>query len=767
LPWNFCFSASIIFLRLRLSLKSDQLVCVLVGLSVGLAAFSLALFIVSDKTTDLGGNGVGLSQTEQNLGAQYKNSWEVERSPAAGVVKVFAVPVWDNGQGLGNRMPNLITQPTQAPTIFLGTKLPVEYIVLIRNLLAMLGSLVILNLMVLSWSGWHLARRIFFLDFSVLGQYFLYASINAWYHQADQFWGIALVISAFLHASWYQIRDASKKPNYSPLVLTAFALGLSNLLVGHVLYFQVVFFAGIYFLGVHFVRFLHVLGWVGIGLLLGLVAVLVIPQIIELANQQWNSVTVPHSSQQSLLNFFQSKDEWVYRLQPILAFFAISFQPILRVIGDAGSRTEFFNFLFVPYILDQYLRNRSSKSPMTQMLQHSFGAFLCLFSAAVFVGPIQRANVFIISKALDFHLWQLSQPILILITATAMIVVGNREWAKESSGFLLVSLIQRFILPLAVIVGLLYPVVMVTKFMHFVNPKVLRDKIAVEKLINIDDSLGLSRNVRHVFIGNPSFERQLTGATEEMELQRAGYPSIQSFTYGRSSSTMRNAEQSFRSVFDPSILDCQPEVLDLLSVNAIVFESTENDVCSKSLKNYYRSSDVISFRRVAGAPSVLSVKPKQFSSWSIASTAESNPFESCPLFEKSCLAGLTVTKLESNSGAPFKLCEDKCVFTYRWSAPSSSRQVLVPENYDKAIEVIDQATGAKLSTANYQGLLAVSIPGGVAGGVFEATIKPDAMMWARVSATYIHTLILLSTLILISVRGVRARKKESDVVVVA
>jgi hypothetical protein len=48
--------------------------------------------------------------------------------------------------------------------------------------------------------------------------------------------------------------------------------------------------------------------------------------------------------------------------------------------------------------------------------------------------------------------------------------------------------------------------------------------------------------------------------------------------------------------------------------------------------------------------------------------------------------------------------------------------------------------------------------------MFEATIKPDAMMWARVSATYIHTLILLTTLILISVRGVRARKKRSDVV---
>ena len=103
---------------MRPYLKSDPLVSVLIGLVVGLTAFCLALFLASDKNADLGGNSVGFSQTEQNLGVQYKNSWERKHSLAVGVTKVFAVPVWDNGQGLGNRMPNLITQPSQSPTIF-------------------------------------------------------------------------------------------------------------------------------------------------------------------------------------------------------------------------------------------------------------------------------------------------------------------------------------------------------------------------------------------------------------------------------------------------------------------------------------------------------------------------------------------------------------------------------------------------------------------------------------------------------------------------
>jgi hypothetical protein len=51
-----------------------------------------------------------------------------------------------------------------------------------------------------------------------------------------------------------------------------------------------------------------VVGWVGICLIAVLVSVLVIPQIIELANQQWNSAIVPHSSQTSLLDFFPSAE---------------------------------------------------------------------------------------------------------------------------------------------------------------------------------------------------------------------------------------------------------------------------------------------------------------------------------------------------------------------------------------------------------------------------------------------------------------------------
>ncbi len=726
-----------------------------IGLFIGISAFCIALFVTEDKNTDVRGANIGSAQTEQNLGVQYRSSWQSDKSQALGVTKLFAIPIWDNGQGLGNRMPNLITQPTQSPTIFFGSKYPVEYIVAIRNFIVMMAALVIMNLTVLSWSDRTIYRRLIFLDISLLGPYFLYASITGWYHQADQFWGMCLIISGFLHSSWYETSNSNSKIRRPAIVFMAFVLGLGNLLTGHVLYFQILFFAAAYFAIVHSSNIKSVLGFFPALLLFTLVSALVVPQMIELASQTWNAQSIPHTSQASLFDFFQPRNEWVYRFQPILAFIAVSLQPILRLVNDAGPRTEFINFLFIIYLVKKY--SEISASSTKRMLRVSFGALSLLFLGTAFVGTIQRSELPLVSKLFDFHVWQLSQPMIILILITATITLGNLEEARESARSQ--RSVDNFVLIVAVVMALLYPVVMVMKNTHLTNTRLLKNELVDEKIVQSPKLLGFSRGLRHIFIDSGSSKTALFAEFEELEIQRAGYPSVESFIYGRSSNTLVITEQSFRSVFTPSSADCQAEVLDFLAISAIVSEYSELSDCRTELSTYFGSETERSIKSSSGDDVAFVNKPKMFSSWSIAGDSSNNPLESCPLFEKNCLSGLTVTKLEAESRAPFELCESKCLFTYKWSAPSSSKQVLVPENYDKAIEVIDQATGNKLATANYQGLLAVSIHGGVAGGVFEATIRPDAMMWARVSATYIHTLILILTVILISVRGLRGRKR--------
>lgn len=144
-------------------------------------------------------------------------------------------------------MPNLITQPTQSPIIFLGEKLPVEYVVILRNLLALLSALVVLNLAVLSWSDRQIYLRLIFMDIAILGPYFLFTIQNDWFVIADQYLGGCLIVAGFLHVSWYQARTGNNETQYPSVVLFAFVFGFSNLLVGQVIFFQVVIIAVISF----------------------------------------------------------------------------------------------------------------------------------------------------------------------------------------------------------------------------------------------------------------------------------------------------------------------------------------------------------------------------------------------------------------------------------------------------------------------------------------------------------------------------------------
>lgn len=739
----------IIVRKLLLSKKSKS---ILVGIVVGICAYGL---------TSFAGGSSGRTDSfvfNQNFGAQNKVYWEDDQATAIGVTKVLGVPIWDNGQGLGSRMPNLVSQPTQSPVVFFGKNSPVEDIRILSNLFVILSALVVLNLTVFSWSDRRIYRRLIFMDVAILGPYFLFTAVNDWFVIADQYWAVSLIISGFLHPSWYQASDVARKLPRPSIVLFAFIIGSSFLLTGHVLYISLAIVVLLAFVGTNFLKLIKILGPIAILMLIILGVALTIPQLLELSSQTWDTNTLAHSSQPSVFDIFVPQELRVYRFQPLLAFVTASIQPFLRLANEAGSRTDFFSLLLVPYIVQNFSNLRKRSSPLSQMLETSVMAIAFIFLNLTFAGLLSRSGFPVISTLFDFHVWQLSMILLLIVIVVATILFGTDRKESDTSKFLQIS--NRLIMATGITVALMYPLVMVIKDGLRWNPRIVTNEFAKNDFDLTGESIGLDMKFRGILLNEATIQ-SMTGI--DKKIVRSGYPLINSEIYGRSSITLRHTEQSFRSVFDPSVLDCQPEVLDLLAVNAIVFESGADDVCNKNLRSYYQSSNEISFSKIPGTASVLSAKPRQFSSWSIATSRENNPIEPCPLFEKNCLAGLTVTKLEPDSGTPFKLCEDKCVFTYRWSAPASAKQVLVPENYDKTIQIRDSSTGVILNTANYQGLLAVEVPSGVTYGEFEATIKPDAMMWARVSATYLHTFVLLATLLLIAVRGFRARINDKGV----
>ena len=673
------------------------------------------------------------------------------------MTKVLGVPIWDNGQGLGSRMPNLVSQPTQSPVVFFGKNSPVEDIRILSNLFVILSALVVLNLTVFSWSDRQIYRRLIFMDVAILGPYFLFTAVSGWFVIADQYWAVSLIISGFLHPSWYQASDVARKLPRPSIVLFAFIIGSSFLLTGHVLYISLAIVVLLAFVATNFLKLIKILGPIAILMLIILGVALAVPQLLELSSQTWYKNTLAHSSQPSVFDIFVPQELRVYRFQPLLAFVTASIQPFLRLANEAGPRTDFFSLLLVPYIVQNFSNLRKRSSPLSQMLRTSVMAIAFIFLNLTFAGLLSRSGFPVVSRLFDFHVWQLSMILLLIVIVVATILFGTDRKESDASKFLKIS--SRLLMATGITVALMYPLVMVIKDGLRWNPRIVTNEFAKNDFDLTGESIGLEMKFRGILLYEATIQR-MTGI--DKNVVRSGYPLINSEIYGRSSITLRHTEQSFRSVFDPSVLDCQPEVLDLLAVNTIVFEIGADNVCGKNLSNYYLSSNEISFNKVPAATSFLFAKPRRFSSWSIATSSESNPIEPCPLFEKNCLSGLTVTKLAPDSGAPFKLCEDKCVFTYRWSAPASAKQVLVPENYDKTIQIKDLSTSVILNTANYQGLLAIEIPSGATYGEFEATIKPDAMMWARVSATYLHTFVLLATLLLIAVRGFRARRSDRE-----
>ena len=381
-------------LKVLLGKKSSS---VFIGLSIGICALAITLFA---------GGAEGVTDnfvSNQNLGAQYKIHWENDHANTKGVTKVLGVPIWDNGQGLGSRMPILMEQPTQSPIIFLGAKLPVDYMVLIRSLFVLLATLVVLNLTVLSWDDRRIFRRLLFMDVALLGPYFLFTAANDWFVIADQYWAVCLIISGFLHPSWYQKPIEARKNPRPSIVLFAFIIGSSVLLTGHVLHFQLATVVLVVFFVTNFSKLMKRLGPIAILMLVTLGVALVVPQLLELSSQTWDASIPLHSSQPSVFDIFVPQELRVYRLQPLVAFVVASIQPLLRTLNDAGPRTDFFNLLLIPYILQNLSNLRKLTSPLSQMLRTSVMAIAFIFINLTFAGLFSRSSFPVISTMFDFH----------------------------------------------------------------------------------------------------------------------------------------------------------------------------------------------------------------------------------------------------------------------------------------------------------------------------------------------------------------------------
>lgn len=671
------------------------------------------------------------------------------------------MPVWDQTQGLGQRMPNLISQQSQTPFVFLARFLSVEVLILVRVFFSTFVGLVLINLILSSWGHLLIRIRLLFLDFALLSPLFLYGIKNDFFPQADQFWGLSLILAGLMHPEFYSqdLRRVEKIPNLSFL---SFLFGGFFFFAGHPSWFIMGTVACLPFL--FFKPFFSV---VNMGfkrlIILAPVGVFLCLQLLELMQNSVEKATT-YYAQTSVWDVFSCDQIRCVVFPPIAA----GAQPFLRFINQAGDRNEFFNAGFLFLILAGALRPELKSAPHRKFFMKALLAITVLILGLVFSHRISKLRIPVISQLFTFHIWQLAAPLLFIVSFAAAIALGLPRVMKFESR-VLTKLFQG-VLALSILMALLNPLVMAFYQARMSQFSIFRDDLIImsgESLksrglfIESERFVLLEETKDSVEYGDPLF-KEITGLPFELHAARSGFPTLQAVGYGRSSETLTLVKENFRSKTSPDLSHCKPEALEFLAVSSIFVNTKDTSGCREKLLDYFGEDSVREISKVAGPPGTASLfRPKSFATWSTVSGSAENPSVSCPLLEQNCLTELEVKELPSTGQAPFRLCKDGCLFTYKWAKTVNTKQVILPVNFDKTIEIKDSLTGKILKTANYQGLLAVQVDGNETSGVFVGDIRPDLMMWLRVAMTYLHTIVSLGALGAMLVKGVRAVKEIS------
>jgi len=748
---NFGYSFSI--LNRRKLLTNPQVISVLIALFVSFSA----CFLVAYRGTD---DYESSYKNDQNLGGEYRSTREPGISLPSGIKRVFDIPVWDQTQGLGQRMPNLFAQESQSPFVFLARFFSVESLVYLRLLICSSISLVLINLLIQTWGDWRLRIRLLILDVSLVGLFFLNSIHNDWHIESDQTWGIAVLLAAMMHQSIFK-NSRIERHEGSQLICLSLIFGTSFLLVGHPTWFPIVFLGGGYLFISILGTLMRILTKPKLLIVCATAASLLAIQFLEVV--QGDLKRSEYSVQVSIWDFFTDSPR-VYRLQEVMAPVAAMFQPLLFLIDKAGSRTEFFNLALIALLALFVFRGHTKDSLARKLGIRVLVTVVISIMCLLFSSFLYRLQIPLVSTLFQIHAWRLSNVIFLLVAIVSAIFLGEIKFyenlgKKEKQFF-------HVFLAVGIVTALLYPVVMLTKDVDNSKFSIFRESRGESS-----NELELVKSERFVDLSvtrndSDSDWNYLFGTRFSMELSRAGYPTIEFFGAARQSESLTASSESYRSGYVPNTDDCKPEVLEFLAVSSIFVNAEDTSGCREKLLLYFGEDSVREINKVAGPPGTASLfRPKSFTTWLIATNSSSNPTVSCPLLEQHCLDGLEIAKLPPNGEAPFRLCENDCVFTYSWAKTENSKQILLPVNFDKTIEIKDSQTGRKYQTANYQGLLAVQVDGGETSGKFAGNIRPDLMMWLRVAITYLHTVVFLGALgamFLKSYRTVREISREPE-----
>jgi len=717
----------------------------LIGLVVGL----VAAFLISYRGTD---DYEWKLVAGQNLGAQYRATWGQTLPGSPGVIKILGVPIWDSAQSLGFRLPTLISQYSQSPFVFLSKFAPVEDIAILQTFFTVICSLILINLTVVSFGARAISARLLFLDISLLGVVVLYSIPNDHFFHIGQYFGLALIFCGFYLLNLEHLQKFSSLQK--SIIRASLTLGSSFVLLEHPTWWIMGFVLSIVMMPKVEVL-ISKLGFAATLVCLGLSGLLVLPNVLELSIQDWPAKTEDYTTQTSVFDFFQ--DTWVYRFQPVLAFVAAGFQPILRLINEAGSRTEFFNLVALLLLLVWRFSVRTSGMPDDRGFRKSLRAVFVFVILMMFGGVVARSNVAGLSFVFSTHGWQLAHPVLIIVSILFCIKFFEISQFLHNKRIFILT-IGKILLFVPVILGVMHPLIMLENGPGNSPYSVFRDQPVNSRSATTISDLGFTRLERQTILRSfldqeliIPIDESVSSIRNEVYFARAGYPSIAAVTKGRSVPTLNRPRYRFQSSSVTTVENCDPQVFDFLGISTIVVGNSmddQDDICVKRLQDYFGRGLVVESLQNKFENLSYVVHPNSFRSFMIRNVSNIQMTEPCQILERDCLSGVNKTLLTNNGGTPLKLCESDCVFRYKWANLEGSELLLLPVNYDHALVVRDLQTGSRLPSQNYQGLIAVSVEGLGNQGEVEVLLEPDFLMWVRVLTTYIHSIVILATLVM-------------------
>ena len=328
----------------------------------------------------------------------------------------LGVPVWDGAQGMGHRMPNLFTQETQSPFIFLRSIMPVENIILLSLLLETIIALILINLCVSSWGGRMVARRLFFLDIALLGEFISVTTVNDFFALAEYYWGVALIVAGLCHMTLY--RSGSFNVRKSVAFKLSIIFGMSFLLNPAGLIPLLVVWLGLALPATK--KIIHQFKYLTLVLLILVAMFPTLLNFFELASQIWPT-GVKYTSQISRFDLFQATS--VNRFHMVLALVITGFQPIIVMIGWASERSEFFNLTAVLLLIFAKYRGLFPAQAQKRLLNRCLLTILAFFLIMMFSGGISLAEIPLISRLMSIHAWQLSHTMLLIVTICSVILL--------------------------------------------------------------------------------------------------------------------------------------------------------------------------------------------------------------------------------------------------------------------------------------------------------------------------------------------------------